>query len=134
MNTSALQKDTEFQWLDLSAHFEFKTVSSVSFSLGVWTNRQPSGGGTFTGRGWIEVHHPVGEHPVSDDTIAWVRLSLPTSYLIISKQRLSEINQLIFEVFVRVGIPQPALSREGVLDRRGFLFDRSGFALCPLLE
>ena len=119
MNTSALQNYAEFQWLDLSAHFEFKTVSSVSFSLGVWTSRQPSGGGTFTGRGWIEVHHPVGEHPVSDDTIAWVRLSLPTSYLIISKQRLSEINQLIFEVFVRVGIPRASPFEGGCSRQKG---------------
>jgi hypothetical protein len=133
MNTSPLSDHTEFQWLNLSAKLDFKTVSSVSFNLEQWTNRHPSGGGTWTGVGWIDVHRPIALHPVSDESVAFVRLSLPREYLDCNQKGLANIRELISDVFDLVGLSREQPYRGRIFSgRRRVLPGGGGLAVRPL--
>jgi hypothetical protein len=122
MNTDRFNsREDKFSLLDLTARFNFKSASSVSFSLerhskSLLPTRQI---------GWIDVHYPCQGHIKLQ-----IRISLPTEYHTAEKLRMivaaivtaTEVpvdepyEVLLFAAKEPMGMAQP-VNREGITDR-----------------
>ena len=87
--------DDELPLLDLTARFEFKTVSSIAFEIGrIETIPIPEMDHEFLGfkiLGWVDVHHPC------DSAInVRVRVCIPTEYH--TFERMKAITEKLCEI------------------------------------
>jgi hypothetical protein len=124
----------QFAVLDLIANFEFKTIGSIGFLLGHWSENRsaaegmkiPIGrGGVFRVVGRLDVHHPCEGH-----IKAHLRVVLPEGY-----HTWEQMRDAVQQVFLALSIPadetyeadfvspsrqthiENATDREGVSDR-----------------
>jgi hypothetical protein len=103
-------RDREFQVLDLTARFAFKSETSISFDLGRYSDTLtlPSGdlsngdfvlnvgpGGVFVVTGRLDVHHPCEGHIKTQ-----LRTVLPAEY-----HRFDQMKEFVATVFEALGIP-----------------------------
>ena len=85
-----------FIFLDLTAQFEFKTQTSISFLIGDGPSFY------FKVQGRVEVHHPCEAEWESAAKVQ-MRVSLPSRYL--TEENMMEIIKLLYSA---LGIPEEA--------------------------
>ena len=82
--------DDAFTYSHITARVEFKSPSSISFALGMYTHTR-----NFSHVGWIDVHHPCDGHIKTQ-----LRIRITEKYLVFDQMK--SIIQLTFDA---LGIP-----------------------------
>jgi hypothetical protein len=97
-NSRFCTQNDRFPLLDLTAQFDFKTHSSISFLIGKGTSCY------FGVYGRAEIHHPC-EGEFEGQAKVHIRIYLPTEYL--SKEHLDEtIRQTLKTLYTVLSIPE----------------------------